>query len=568
MPRKSSDESDLDSNAPLLPAPSTSAGPAVVETRQPTFASTLKWWHPVLGAATIVLLWTAISVSGVTSTPKDPRTHEDPKWPTWSEYRGPTPTGAEAAAAETSYPSNYDSSPLNPPPSTTAFNMLHYFGNLSPWRTVNHGLNTTAQVPHGCTLEQVQLLHRHGARYPESGAGTEVFARKVAEAKHFKASGDLAFLNAWEYKLGAELLTPFGREQLFNLGVSFRVKYGHLLESDSNKLPVYRTESQDRMLNSAKNFAAGFFGFPFEEQYHQLVTIEWPNFNNTLAPYMTCPNAGRRDLSHGLQDMSIWIDTYLGETTKRLQHDLQGLDLTTRDVFNMQLLCAYELVALGGSEFCKLFTEDEFRGFEYAHDLRFFESYSFGQPAQVALGKGWVQEWLARTLKQPITEFNSTTNSTLHTSKYFPLDQNLYVDATHDTAISAVITSLNFSTFARSGPLPNNHIPANLSFVTSSIAPFASNLHSQILNCPNSPLVPQGSRDSRFVRWILNDGVVPIANMEGCFENDDGLCHLESYIPALQKWLTSVDFDYECHGSYDLPSEPILDGRSPHASAA
>lgn len=49
------------------------------------------------------------------------------------------------------------------------------------------------------------------------------------------------------------------------------------------------------------------------------------------------------------------------------------------------------------------------------------------------MGKGWAQEWLARTLQQPLSDFNTTTNSTLHTETYFPLDQNLYVDATHDT---------------------------------------------------------------------------------------------------------------------------------------
>lgn len=41
----------------------------------------------------------------------------------------------------------------------------------------------------------------------------------------------------------------------------------------------------------------------------------------------------------------------------------------------MQLLCAYELVSLGGSAFCSIFTEDEWRGFEYAHDLEFFDAY-------------------------------------------------------------------------------------------------------------------------------------------------------------------------------------------------
>lgn len=109
-----------------------------------------------------------------------------------------------------------------------------------------------------------------------------------------------------------------------------------------------------------------------------------------------------------------------------------------------------------------------------------------------------------------------------------------------------MITSLNFSTFASTGPLPNDRIPDDLSFVTSSIAPFSSNLHSQVLDCPSHPLVPQGKSDTRFVRWILNDGVVPISNMEGCEENDDGLCYLESYVASLQKWIESVDYEFDC----------------------
>jgi len=50
----------------------------------------------------------------------------------------------------------------------------------------------------------------------------------------------------------------------------------------------------------------------------------------------------------------------------------------------MQLMCAYELVALGGSEFCSLFTEEEFRGFEYAHDLQFFGAYCKSNPLVAA----------------------------------------------------------------------------------------------------------------------------------------------------------------------------------------
>lgn len=124
-------------------------------------------------------------------------------------------------------------------------------------------------------------------------------------------------MNNWKYVLGREILTSFGREQLFNLGVSYRVKYGGLIQPDSAK-PVFRTESQDRMLKSALNFAAGFFGIPFEDQYHQLITIESYKFNNTLAPYMTCVNAGREDLNLAPKKTREWKAIYLQATLARM----------------------------------------------------------------------------------------------------------------------------------------------------------------------------------------------------------------------------------------------------------
>ncbi|GJN94417.1 hypothetical protein Rhopal_007497-T1 [Rhodotorula paludigena] len=553
-------DSDVESNSPLLPGPGQSPSSASSPDKRSPIRTA--WAYAVLGSLGLGIVWLAFGQSYLDSRDGLVPSTDDPHFPTSVGYAGPTPTGGEAFAAATSYPSNFDSSPLHPPPELVSekFNILHYLGNLSPWRTVNHGLKGTAQIPQGCTVEQVQLLHRHGARYPTTGAGTEAFAKDVVGAPGFKASGNLSFLNSWKYQLGAEILTPFGREQLFNLGVSFRTKYGHLL--DPKKKPVFRTESQDRMLKSAQNFAAGFFGIPFEQQYHQLVTIEWPGFNNTLAPYMTCKNAIDYGRTRAPQKMAEWIKRYLDDALQRVQPLVEGVTLRHRDLFNMQLLCAYELVALGGSAFCPLFTEDEWRGFEYAHDIEFYDAFSYGQGAQAAVGKGWVQEWLARTTKQPLKVFDSTTNSTLHTPEFFPLDQQLYVDATHDTIISAVITTLGFSSFARSGPLPTDHIPSDLSFVTSSVSPFAANLHSQVLSCPSSSLVPKG-KDARFVRWVLNDGVVPLDHIEGCATNDDGLCHLDAFVQATKDRIESIDWAYDCLGDWPLPEEPIKDGRPP-----
>jgi hypothetical protein len=66
-------------------------------------------------------------------------------------------------------------------------------------------------------LSNSTLLHRHGALYPSSGVGPATFVAKLHEVANseagFKANGYLELLRNWTYKLGAEILTPFGRSQ-------------------------------------------------------------------------------------------------------------------------------------------------------------------------------------------------------------------------------------------------------------------------------------------------------------------------------------------------------------------
>jgi hypothetical protein len=61
-----------------------------------------------------------------------------------------------------------------------------------------------------------------------------------------------------------------------------------------------------------------------------------------------------------------WANVYLKDAAKRLQPYAKGLNLTTELVYAMQNLCPFETVSLGSSDFCGLFTEDEWRSFEYS----------------------------------------------------------------------------------------------------------------------------------------------------------------------------------------------------------
>lgn len=490
-------------------------------------------------------------------------------------FPGPTPTGAEAQAIATAPAAalNLVAYPLVAPSSkyTTsgpAFNPMHYWGNLGPWYSVQgaFGLpDTSPQVPEGCQLEQAHLLFRHGARYPTSGSSPSQFAATLHSAatgsSGVSATGPLEFLNTWTYKLGAEILTPFGRLQPHNLGVGFRVKYGELLNGFT-EIPVFRTTSEDRMQNSLANFAVGFFGVPeYLTSYHEEIIIESSGFNNTLAPWENCPNANNEISDVSGYPSGNWTQIYLNQTTARLQQYLAGLNLTADDVYAMQQLCAYETVALGYSSFCDLFTEEEWRGFEYSIDLSFWYGDGPGFPAAAAQGIGYVQELVARLTKTQPTTFGTNMNSTLDSNPItFPVNQPIYVDATHDTVIANIITALNFTTLAANGPLPYDHIPVGHTYHVQDIAPFSSNLVTQVMSCPSTS---NSATTESYIRFLLNDGAVPLTGVAHCeTPNKDGLCLLSNFIQGMQERIAQVDFTYDCFANYSSPSpDTIIDGR-------
>ncbi|KAJ6617660.1 histidine phosphatase superfamily [Mycena sp. CBHHK59/15] len=405
-------------------------------------------------------------------------------------FAGPTPTGNEANA-------------IAMVPSVATVNrgdidVVHHFGNLAPWQSVKSlGLpHASASVPKGCKINQVHLVHRHGARYPMTGALPSAFALVLhGLASTMGVTGLLAFSVTWEYKMGAELLTPFGRSQLFDLGIGFRVRYSVERVQQFNDLPVFRTTSE-----------AGFFGMQScQQDYHQLIEVESLGFNSTLASYEQCPNANNAIANFGQVQALKWVSVYLVKAQKQLQPFITGLLLSSSILVAIQQLCAYETVSLGYSPFCDLFTEEEWLGYSYLNDLLFWYGYGPGNPATSAQGIGYVQELLSRLTQTHITEFATTVNKTIVSSKVtFPLDQPMYVDATHDVVISAIITALNFTSLAANGPLPTDHIPPNHSYIINYIAPFASNLGSET--------------------------------------NSDGLCPLLSFIDGMKQRIEEVDF--------------------------
>ncbi|KIY71949.1 phosphoglycerate mutase-like protein [Cylindrobasidium torrendii FP15055 ss-10] len=493
-------------------------------------------------------------------------------FPTNVGYAGETPTGAEPALIATApaQPLHTGAPVLVPPKESEKFDIFKKWGNLAPWYSVEKGtfgVDSGPEVPETCAITGLHLLHRHGARYPTAwasyGGPANFSSRLNAVAEGIEASGELSFMNEWTYKLGEELLTPFGRQQLYDLGISMRLKYGFLLSNftEANRLPVFRTESQDRMLHSALNFAAGFFGIPYEGQYQQSITIEEKGYNNTLAPYKTCPNAKEDVADRGKWYVAKWAEVYLKDANERLRKQIKGYELTIEDTYVLQQLCAYETVALGYSKFCGLFTEEEWDGFDYALDLSFWYNSAFGSPVARVQGVGYVQELVSRLKQQRIPVHRTSTNGTLDDDeRTFPFGDALYVDATHEVVVLNILTALNLTTLAAGGPLPYDHIPEKQTFKVSQLAPFATNVQFQLLECTDVQGGPQ-------IRIIANDGVIPLTGIKGCPEQKDGMCPTDVFVKAQEELIEKTEWEYDCFadltGIPDGPAWETVTGDAP-----
>ncbi|KAJ9299819.1 hypothetical protein DTO271G3_2703 [Paecilomyces variotii] len=476
----------------------------------------------------------------------------------------------------------------------SGFDMTTSWANLSPYRDAA-GFNVSNGVPHGCELSQVHVLHRHAQRwptpYPLDGEGMEDFGQKVvnytkAHPHTSVGSGPLAFLNHWKYLLGEDLLTANGASTEATSGANFWNKYGRLLyrantvnwdeslnvypNGTARPKPVFRTTSQARILESARWWLSGFFNNiganSSYSQYDLVIIPEVDPFNNTLASYDSCPG----DMGEGDASSEIFIPKSAKDAVARLSRFLPAdFNLTALDVLAMQNLCVYETTSFSGSAFCSLFTEQEWRDYEYMIDLQFYGDYGFGSPTGRAQGIGYVLELAARLQAKLIYSSDTSINYTYDdNTAQFPLNQPFYMDMSHDDIIVSVITALGLQYF-NYGPdgLPANitHAPANRTFNLNQITPFGARFMTEVWTCPQAaslstldpvlytnPDFSHVENTTDYIRFVLNGAPVPLDGIETCNgpETKTGFCAVKDFLKAVPTMKQQAMYQDACFGNY------------------
>ncbi|CAF4176906.1 unnamed protein product, partial [Adineta steineri] len=476
------------------------------------------------------------------------------------------------------------------------FDISRYWGNLSPYRPSNGFGVKYNEIPSDCTTSQVHILHRHGQRFPsgtfDDGGNTQRFADRVTNASRYgklRATGSLSFLNKYEYKLGLDLLTAIGSTTAFTSGSNFWTQYGRFLyENMSNstqwndslnvfadgsprRKPFIRTTSQARIYESARWWASGFFNNPdggsSNTSYDLLIIPEGGTENNTLASYDSCTNYNDPTIVFiGDTAQAVFYNNYLKDAVGRFSTHLNSdFNLTAMDVYAMQTICPYEVAYFGSSDFCSLFTDQEWIDFGYSLSIQFYGDYSFGNPTGRAQGIGYVQELLARLQNRYIDISESSVNSTLDNNPTtFPLGQPFYLDYSHDDIIVSVLTALGMEYFKG----PSTGLPYDIphapnppeNFDLSQMTPFGARLFTEVLTCSSSnPKVkktkstvyskPNITNGTKFIRMQLNEKTLPLHTI-GCPVRSDGLCSLEDFLVATAKTNEEAQYAAACFGDY------------------
>ncbi|KAK9320925.1 histidine phosphatase superfamily [Lipomyces orientalis] len=403
-------------------------------------------------------------------------------------------------------------------------NIFHLMGNQSPYFPAENGFGVDEYaLPEGANISQMHMLQRHGSRYAPGAAPPAAWAPGIANATATGTVfvGDLSFLNDWSNILGEDMLVPLGPKELFESGVLNYYNYGQLYDNSSK-------------LVSAKNFLAGFFGLDWAEHANLIITID---------PAVT----GLFDCTRyfdgiflAFEQADIWKNIYLKERTAKLRKLTGNYNWTVADSYYAQTLCSYETVAVGYSDFCQLFTYEEWEGFNYYMDIFANAGVGFVSPTGRAYGIAWVQEFLARN--------------------FWP---GVCLEFGNDADIVAAMTAFGLRQFAEF--LPVTGPPAHHQFVSSKIIPFAARLNIEIIKAPHKISARRsktsahhddyicGTGETHYVYFILKQRTIPLhVSFEECEYRDDGWCELPTFMNVQMESLAKADYQYACFGNWTM----------------
>ncbi|KAI0741318.1 phosphoglycerate mutase-like protein [Daedaleopsis nitida] len=398
------------------------------------------------------------------------------------------------------------------------FNVLEHLAGIAPYFD-SPGVQLDPSPPEGCHVNKATYLVRHSNIYANDfdyETYVEPFLSKLAnysDKSVFTQTPDLAFLANYTSPITNETeqiekVTPSGLDAASAFGGVIKQLYPDLLgntDALTGSLRVWAA-SAERDVESGNAFIGGL-----GSSASLVVVNEGENDSaNSLTPHVSCPAF---DAAMGSVQSGAWVEKYTAPLIARFNKAAPGFNFTETDIVGMQQLCGYDDVIRNRTDFCNVFTADEWLDFEYANDLMYFYSIGYGNPIAPQLGMPWVRSAF------DILSANDTTT----------YNQSLYVSFSHREEPPLVITALNLFNNSAYYPaldvnstMPTDRINRQRAWRTSFILPFLGHVGLERLECTsafvNSTDEDNGSESllnsGAFVRVLVNGAPIPIPDCQ------------------------------------------------------
>ena len=410
---------------------------------------------------------------------------------------------------------------------------LNDIGQYSPYFSVPSEISP--EIPQGCSITFAQILSRHGARDP-TASKTEAYNATVQKIHRNvkKFPGKYAFLADYEYTLGADQLTTFGRQELVNSGIKYYNRYEELTR---DTVPFVRSSGEDRVVESAQNWTQGFKIAKIADKHAKhgknayptvnvIIPEEDYGVNNTLNHDLCTAFENGTDSTIADDAEGTWASIFAAPIRKRLNTDLPGAQLTLDETIYMMDLCPFNVVASPEgkiSPFCALFTKDEWHQYNYYETLDKWYGYSYGNPLGPTQGVGFANELIARMTNSPVKDHTSTNQTLDDDSKTFPLGRKLYADFSHDNDMTAIFSALGL--YNGTAQFPNTtavEAPDANGYSAAWTVPFAARAYFEKMACHG--------HSEELVRVIVNDRVLPLTQ---CGGDSFARCTLKAFTDSL-----------------------------------
>ena len=417
--------------------------------------------------------------------------------------------------------------------------LSHNWGQYSPFYKVPSDL--PGVVPTQCDVTLVQLLSRHGARFPTTDRSAQYNATiSKVKSSATNLTGSYQFLANYNYELGAEDLTPLGQQELVNSGVGFFSRYERLAERST---PFVRAGDQDRVVQSARKWSEGFHKAKVasgkisddDYPYHIMEMSESDGMNNTLSHGLCQAFEANRS---GLPAQMEFRKTFLPSVVARLKKDLSTDDIDEVDALSLMDMCPFTVVAEtrftpditmfredpSANPFCALFNLREWEAYDYLQSIGKYYGFGPGSSLGPTQGVGFVNELIARLTSSPVEDHTSVNHTLDMDPTTFPLDRRIYADFSHDNDMIAIFSALGL--FEDVPALAQDRIMSieeTAGFAASRLVPFGGRIAVERLSCEHS--------SKEMVRVILNGRVWPLSL---CAIDDRGMCSLQDFVQSLQ----------------------------------